>query len=245
MLMKCLKEVVKYVCLFIGLVIFYVIFLVIGQAIPREKVLDNVEQSYKQLKEIGLYFEVVDGAGWDNWTDTYFINSAVTEYNGNLLQKAIANAYTSVRGNDESGEANVIDDIKYAIDKDVNASIKSYSRYWAGMLTIYKILLIFMPINGIRTFSLGIVLVLFSASSVYIYKIVGKNGLIPYVISMVIALYIPQSMCLVFSIDVIIMLFMMNICCILLERKASVESFYKLFFIMSSLLVYLIQILKT
>lgn len=239
MIKKFVTNIIKYVLLFVGLIVFYIVFLMAGHAIPRGLIIDNVQQSYIQLQEIGLYFEGVDGAEWDNWTDSYFINSAVTEYDGNLLQKAVANAYTTMSEIDESGATTVVDDIKYAIEKDSSAIVKPYSRYWVGMLTIYKVLLIFMPLNGIRTLIFGIVIILFATSAINIYQIVGKKGLIPYLISVVIALYIPQSMCLVFSTDVIMMLLMMNICCMMLKRRTSTVAFYKLFFLMSSLLAYL------
>ncbi len=68
---KCLQ----YLVLSVGLIALYVVLLMAGQAIPRRLVLDNVEKSYLQLKEQGLYYEGKFGAAWDNWTDSYFMNS--------------------------------------------------------------------------------------------------------------------------------------------------------------------------
>lgn len=234
-----IKKFLWYVLMYGGLIILYVIFLMVGQMIPRRLIMDNAIQSYNQLKQLGLYFTGIDGAGWDNWTDTFFINSAVTEYDGDLLQRAIANAYTTFSELDDSGSANVIDDIKYALDNDGTAEIKPYSRYWAGMMPIYKVLLIFMPVNGIRTLVFGVAIVLFTVSVLCVYKTLGVKGLIPYLVSVVIAQYIPQAMCLVFNTDINIMFFMMIICCIMLNKKASVESFYILFFLAGSILAYL------
>ena len=69
----------QYLALFLGLIVLYVILLMAGQAIPRRLVLDNVQKSYLQLEKQGLYYEGIPGASWDNWTDSYFMNAAVTE----------------------------------------------------------------------------------------------------------------------------------------------------------------------
>ncbi|MBD5469541.1 MAG: hypothetical protein HDR19_00055 [Lachnospiraceae bacterium] len=229
-------KVVKYIICFLGLIIFYIAFLVLGQAIPRRLVVDNALASYNELNSQGLYFKVVDGASWDNLTDSFFINTAVTEYDGNLLEKAIANAYTTMENN---GWKSVLEGIMYSVDGDENVIIKPYSRYWVGMVTIYKVLLIFMPISGIRTFIFGITIVLFAMAILNVYKMLGMRGLIPFLTSVILALYIPQAICLVFGIEIIMMLLMMNICYIMIKRNASIDTFCVAFFLAGSILAYL------
>lgn len=232
-----IRKILQYAAVFAGLIIIYTVFLMAGELIPRRLMTGNAMKSYSQLKSLGLYFEGIDGADWDNWTDSYFINSAVTEYNGNLLQKAMANAYTAFDEPDDSGSVNVINNIKAAVKG--GGVVESYSRYWVGMLTIYKLLLIFMPINGIRTLVFGIAVILFALSAICVYKRLGAKGLVPYLVSVVIAQYMPQAMCLVFNTDISIMFLMMVICCIMLDKKVSAESFYMLFFLAGSILAYL------
>ncbi len=76
---------------------------------------------------------------------------------------------------DRSGSTNTIDDVKYALEQDSDAIIKPYSRYWVGMLTFYKILLLVMPINGIRILMFAIMTVLFLVSAVGVYKMLGAK----------------------------------------------------------------------
>lgn len=232
---KCLQ----YLVLSVGLLVLYVVLLMAGQAIPRRLVLDNVRESYLQLEKQGLYYEGIPGASWDNWTDSYFMNSAVTAYDGTLLQKAIANAYTTYSELDESGSANTIDDVKYALEQDTNAVIKPYSRYWVGMLTVYKILLLFMPINGIRTLMFVVAAALFLVSAVGVYKMLGAKGLVPYVASVAVAAYFPQALCLVFNTDIVMMFLMMAVCWQLFRKNATTEQFAVLFFLGGSVLAYL------
>lgn len=228
-----------YLVLFIGLMVIYVVLLMAGQAIPRRLVLDNVQKSYLQLEALGLYYEGIPGASWDNWTDSYFMNAAVTEYDGTLLQKAIANAYTTYSELDESGSTNTIDDVNYALKQDSDAIVKPYSRYWVGMLTVYKVLLLVMPINGIRTLMFVIAAALFLASAVGVYKMLGAKGLIPYVVSVLVAAYFPQALCLVFNTDIAVMFLMMAVCWRLFRKNASTEQFAVLFFLGGSVLAYL------
>lgn len=239
MVMNHLNNILKYVMLYVGLIILYVALLMAGTLIPRRLIVDNAMQSYGQMKELGIYFEGVDGAGWDNWTDSYFLNAAVTEYDGNLLQKALANAYTTFSELDESGSTDTIEDIRYAVDNDGMAEVKPYSRYWVGMLTVYKVLLIFMPVNGIRALVFGIAVVLFAVSVLCVFRVLGMRGLLPYLISVVISQYIPQAMCLVFNTDICTMFLMMIICSIMLDKKVSAKSFYIFFFLSGSILAYL------
>ena len=232
---KCLQ----YLVLSVGLLVLYVVLLMAGQAIPRRLVLDNVRESYLQLEKQGLYYEGIPGASWDNWTDSYFMNSAVTAYDGTLLQKAIANAYTTYSELDESGSANTIDDVKYALEQDSDAIVKPYSRYWVGMLTVYKILLLFMPINGIRTLMFAVAAALFLVSAVGVYKMLGAKGLVPYVASVAVAAYFPQALCLVFNTDIVMMFLMMAVCWQLFRKNATTEQFAVLFFLGGSVLAYL------
>lgn len=236
MFKRYLRNIIKWMVLFVGLVILYTTFLMVGQAIPRRLVIDNVQKSYEQLDSLGMYFGIVDGASWDNWTDAFFINTTVTEYDGNLLEKALANPYTT---KENGGAGSHLEGISYAINGNENAIVESYSRYWAGMMTIYKILLMFVSIKGIRTMIFGIAMILFTASVINVYNLLDIKGLIPYLTSVIIALYIPQAMCLVFNTDIVIMLLMMNICCIMLKRKTSIDTFYTIFFLAGSILAYL------
>lgn len=187
-------------------VIIYVAVLMLGQAIPKEWVYENVVKSYKQLDEIGLYYDVVEGAQWDNWTDTYFLNAAITQYDGNLLEQALANSYTVSVNTDRK----VLDDLSAAIYPQEQLGLASYSRYWAGNLTFYKILLIFMPISGIRNILLCITIALFIFAIINIYKLLGYKGIIPFLFSILASKYIPLSMCLTFFSDIILMLLAVN-----------------------------------
>lgn len=68
-------------------------FLVIGRLIPTEFVRDNAEESYQRLEKEGAYFSPTAGVFFDNWTDAYYINNAVTQ-SDDIFKGALANKYT-------------------------------------------------------------------------------------------------------------------------------------------------------
>ncbi len=231
------KIVIRWIGILGILVCSYILLLMIGQAIPKERVFNNVKKSYESIDEIGLYFNVVEGAQWDNWTDTYFLNAAVTEYDGNLLEKALANAYTvSV-----NSERRVIDDLSASINNGEKAGISLYSRYWAGNLTLYKILLMFMPIEGIRNLLLAVTLLLFLFASINIYRLLGYKGAVPFILCIIACKYIPLSMCLTFSSDIILMLIVINFLALDFLHKQEIDwkRYYILFGCVGSVCAYL------
>lgn len=96
----------KIVYYFLGLIILfciYIAWLMLGYCVPREMIKENVEISGKEFQEQGEYHEH-RGGGWDNYTDSFFINSVMTRYSNSTFVNAIANAYTkaSVYGDSSS-----------------------------------------------------------------------------------------------------------------------------------------------
>jgi len=227
-IVKCMK--MAAVCL--GIIILYVVILMIGQAIPREWIADNVQASYQELGELGTYFTVVDGATWDNWTDAILLNSTVTEYEGTLLEKALANAYTI------QPEGGIVDYIYYAIFPNEESIVYPYSRYWVGNLTLYKLLLIFMPISGIRVVCLMLAVIFLVITIINIYKDLGWSGVVPFLLAVLISLYIPNSMCLVYIPDILLMFIAINICCHKLKNGEGCRAYCILFGCIGSVCAY-------
>lgn len=207
----------------------------IGQSIPRTWVSNNVRRSYLELKNTGMYFSVSDGVGWDGWTEALLLNTIVTEYDGNLLEKAIANAYSYMQLPDESP----LESLEYIFSSGSQENVCTYTRYWAGCLTLYKFLLIFVPLSSIRSFLLMVVISLLVVTLFNIHEFLGRKGILSFLISILICMYIPNSMCLVFAPDIIIMLIAINICCKKLRRNESSDSFFRFFLLIGSLCIYI------
>lgn len=188
----------------LGLIILfyiYICWLMLGYAIPQDLMRENFEISGKEFQEQGEYPEH-RGGGWDNYTDSFFINSVMTRYSDSTFVNAIANAYTnaSVYG-DSSSHFEAL----YNGEFD-NGEIDFYSRYWAGSKTLYAVLLIFMPLSGIRIFLLVVTIALLLVACFCIFR---TNGIISALVfaglfELKIMLY--SSMCLAFSPDILLTL---------------------------------------
>ena len=227
--MKICGVILAIICIYVG-------SLMLGQAIPKELVFKNVVESYEELDKMGLYYDIVEGAQWDNWTDTYFLNAAITQYDGNILKKALANSYTTSK----NSEKLVLDSLSAAIHEDEKDGIASYSRYWAGNLTLYKILLIFVPISGIRNILLSVSILLFVFASINMYKILGYKGVIPFLLCVLACKYIPLSMCLTFASDIIIMLGIINFLAVRVQKgDINWKRYYSFFALIGSVCIYL------
>jgi hypothetical protein len=235
---RILKHALKYIVGILITIALYVGFLMLGQAIPKDMIWDNVVKSYSEIVDEGVYHDVVDGASWDNWTASIVLNSTVTEYDGGLLEKALANAYTI--GLDECGESvSILDCFKAAISNTGDIAITPYSRYWVGELTIYKFLLIFMSLKSIRSLLFMVVIVMLAVNMINVYKAGGWKMVIPFLAAILAAMYIPNSMCLIFGIDILIMLVMINVCYYKECKGDSFESQCVLFMMAASFDVYL------
>jgi len=186
-----------------GIVLFtvYIAWLMLGYCVPREMIKENVEISGKEFQEQGEYPEH-RGGGWDNYTDSFFINSVMTRYSDSAFVNAIANAYTkaSVYG-DSSSHFEALYNGQFD-----NGEIDFYSRYWAGSKTLYAVLLIFMPLSGIREFLLVVTIALLLAACFCIYRTNGMISALVFAGLFELKIMLYSSMCLAFSPDILLTL---------------------------------------
>lgn len=204
-----LKFLPKCLLVWIVMIVIGVLWLMLGHAIPRSWMIENAQEAYEMYQSSGAYSSVTVGTFWDNWTDMYFVNTAVTEFDGNLLQKAIANACTCIG---KLGGEDILASLDAALKGESGENIVLYSRYWAGNMTLYKILLIFTSMTGIRTI-LSIATCILSALAILCaYKQLGYRGVIPLLIVIAFYQFIPLSMCLAYSTDIILSLAAIILC---------------------------------
>lgn len=230
-----MKKIVRSIGIIILVFSFYILWLMLGQAIPKELIMENVNTSYETLQAEGYYFSPVKGAEWDNFTDTILINSTITSYNGNLFEKALANAYTL----SDQEDASIMEGLEAAISGAEGAQVQEYSRYWVGSLTLMKLLLIFMPLNDIRSLLLMLTITLFAWVCLQISRYLGKSGVASFIAAVLLGQFIPLSMCIVFGIDVVLMLGAMLVVGIFYEKGKNASWYDFLFAGIGSLCAYL------
>ena len=228
------KSILQLLIMMISLWLIYILILIIGHMIPVSSIQNNLSISCEQISKEGLYPSFVYGS-WDNYTDALFISSIATEYKGNLLGQVVANAYTTTSDNDSE-----LPDHFFALCNGLSGSteISTYSRYWAGNYTLYKLLLLIMPLNQIRIFLLCVTICLLLMVCIYIYRIFGLKLIPFFLLIFEFKIGIKSSMCLTYNSDIILMLINVIVCCILYKKK--LFSYYMpLFFLIGSLSAFL------
>lgn len=176
----------------IGIILLYSLFIVVlllGQCIPRTYIRKNVWKSYEIMKEEGMY------AVGDGWTDAYFLNAAITRYDGNIFERAFSNAYMGKEGEYP------LDGILYLFDEDLDKgdnSIILYPRYWVGSMFFIKFMLLLFDIRAIRVLLVLIILCLFIYSLKLIEEKCGLLVTIAFSTSFLVYDYIRIVECIAF-----------------------------------------------
>ena len=207
--MNFLVKLLKYICVFIILILSYNLLLNLVSLFPSSIIYANCLKSAIRLdKEKGFYF-VVPPYFVDNWTDSLIINEAYSIDNSSPTE-----SYLKVRKNycpatiyelpDMIGELSTysenkfdennmpVPDTDYNIIKELYNTLNnnsyispSYTRYYHGYLVLFRPLLIFFDIIGIRTLLFICFIILFIIFAIKMYKTLGKQYMFAFCISLI------------------------------------------------------------
>lgn len=143
--------------------------------LPNSPIQNNASISSILLTHEGLYPEKVEGikaSEMDNYTDALMINSASFDYGGySVIDKAAGINHFQVDWSDNQ----IVHLYEHYNDKEAICSIKSYSRYWHGYITLLRPLLMICNYSWIRfiQFMLHISLLF-----VFVTLLKGETGLL-------------------------------------------------------------------
>lgn len=140
------------------LFVLFISLKVIAYKLPSELVRKNIEMSYGQLEEEGLYPQMFYhndssqfcGLKLDNWSDAIYLNVAYLANEKNVF-KAIAGDFL---GKNPMG-GDPIQDLKYTLDTATNPDGNNinenpYMRQWFGSQIIFRPLLCLFTLSEIR-----------------------------------------------------------------------------------------------
>ena len=140
------------------LFVLFISLKVIAYKLPSELVRKNIEMSYGQLEEEGLYPQLFYhndssqfcGLKLDNWSDAIYLNVAYLANEKNVF-KAIAGDFL---GKNPMG-GDPIQDLKYTLDTATNPDGNNinenpYMRQWFGSQVIFRPLLCLFTLSEIR-----------------------------------------------------------------------------------------------
>lgn len=249
-----LKKVIKYTRVWIILFIIFNLSLCITSLFPSEIIEENVKSSSDILLKEGNVYKISEFSSItnNNYTDAIIINEAYSIDNTDPIY-----SYMAMRKNYKKGETNkvltdtsgelvsinanengetMINTVDYYnpvgelhdfLDGKIDTSI-TYGRYWHGYMPIYRILLIFFDIMGIRTF----LFVLFIVMFIYLMYLLKKKLGIWIAVIFGYALIMQGYFFVSYSLESSpIFIVMMVSCIILLKRIDKIKNLYMYFFI--------------
>lgn len=255
---KFLKKVTKYIMAFIILLIVFNFVLYITSLFPSSIIEKNVASSAKILLREGNSYELSKFLSIrnNNYTDAIIINEAYSidntnpiysymtmrkNYNPEITKKTLPDTLgelASVNA-DENGEAQLNSADNYdpvgELNEFMNGKIDTsiiYARYWHGYMPVYRVLLIFFNIMGIRILLLIIFILLF----IYLMYLLKKKLGIMIAIIFGYALIMQGYFFVAYSLESSpVFLVMMISCIILLKRIDKIKNIYMYFFIIAAI----------
>ena len=251
---KGLEKIIKYVKIWIILLIIFNASLCITSLFPSDIIEENVKSSAEILLEEGNVYKISDFSSVtnNNYTDAIIINEAYSIDNTNPIY-----SYMAMRKNYKKGETqqvftdtlgelasinvnkngeitlntvedyNPVGELYDFIDGKIDTSI-TYGRYWHGYMPIYRVLLIFFDIMGIRIF----LLFLFIAIFIYLMYLLKKRLGMLIAIIFGYALIMEGYFFVAYSLESSpVFIVMMVSCIILLKRIDKMKNLYMYFFV--------------
>lgn len=230
---KILKNIVIYVIIFVVMLFAFCAGMVITYALPNDRIQAHIAES----KEIGLTptgIPTVKGAQIDEFTDLLILNTAMNkgkEENEGLFVRAFENSRYSLKNDDQAGAlAATIEDAGLYNNQE-------YTRYWHGIQTIMRPLLLFLNYQEIRYLFMFVMFMLFMLTVISIYKNFNLLHAMAFVLAMSAVCFFIVPMSVQF-INVFAIAFIGVILVNVLYRLKKQNLYPYLFFIMGGLVVF-------
>lgn len=251
---KVLGKIIKYAKIWIILLILFNASLCITSLFPSDIIEKNVKSSAEILLEEGNVYKISDFSSVtnNNYTDAIIINEAYSIDNTNPIYSYMAMRKNYKKGEtqqvltdtlgelasinvNENGETtlntvedyNPVGELHDFVDGKIDTAI-TYGRYWHGYMPIYRVLLIFFDIMGIRIF----LLILFIAIFIYLMYLLKKRLGMIIAIIFGYALIMEGYFFVAYSLESSpVFIVMMVSCIILLKRIDKMKNLYMYFFV--------------
>lgn len=144
------KEILKYIVIFVAMLLVFCIAMVITYALPNGRIRAHIEESKDMLWNLNgnpIFGIHVRGAQLDGFTDTLIMNTAMNKGKSadeSILVRAFENSRYSTDGDNQQVS------LLATIENEELYNNQEYSRYWHGVQTIIRPLLLFFNYEEIR-----------------------------------------------------------------------------------------------
>ena len=163
------KNIIKYIITFIILLLIFNLLLFVTSLFPSSWIENRVRESSQILNEEGnLYHFKIFNVENNNYTDSLIINECYSIDNTDPIFSYMSCRKNYQKGITQKQEPDIVGELfsvsndsvkdeKYDPVKELSEFLNGkvtisyeYARYWHGYLTLYRVLLIFFNIKGIR-----------------------------------------------------------------------------------------------
>lgn len=165
-----LKIIASYILLFFIMIGIFCFLMIMTYALPNERIQGHIAESKTALtRAIGNPFfeEYVKGGQLDEFTDLIIMNTAMNKgksEDDNIIVRAFENSRYSGEG------LNQYDSMIETIDNPDLYNNSNYPRYWHGIQTIVRPLLLFFNYEEIRFLYMLVMFMLLTGVTLMLYK---------------------------------------------------------------------------
>lgn len=185
---KNIKQIIShisaYIVIFIIMLLIFFISMIATYALPNDRIQVHIKESRDVLLRHNgspLLGKYVKGGILDDFTDLLILNTSMNKgkkENENILVRAFENSrFSNERANQYTSLERTMDDPNLYNNEE-------YSRYWHGIQTIVRPLLLFLNYEEIRYLFMIIMFILLAVATMYIFKNLNIIHGITFVFSM-------------------------------------------------------------
>lgn len=180
-----IKKILKGIAIFFAMIALFCLLLTLSYALPNTRIRKNLAESVETIKsEGGFYYKpffgtqnvLSDSYTLDDYTDSLILGIALDkgENQGkNIFDRALENYKY------QDDEKDPIESFANAID-DSNEANSNYTRYWFGIETFLRPLLLFFNFQTIRYINMILIFILLMISTILISKKIGLKYAIAF-----------------------------------------------------------------
>ncbi len=193
---KYLKKGISFVILFFIMLIVFCVAMLIAYALPNDRIQAHIAESEEVLTTaVGtpFYSTYIKGGQLDEYTDLIIMNTAMNKGKSED-ESLIVRAFENSRYSED--DMNQYELMQATIENEDLYNNQPYARYWHGIQTIVRPLLLFFNYEEIRFLLMIVMFMLLAGASILIYKNLSIWHALSFVFSMIVINFfiIPMSL---------------------------------------------------
>ncbi len=180
-----LKEIFTYIIVCISMILLFAIGMIISYSLPNNRIRNNIKESmeymeYTYQNNNPIFGKYITAMQLDPFSDILILNTAVNKGKSEE-ESAIIRAFENSKYSEGNNQPV---SIKKILNNDELYNNEEYSRYWHGIQTVLRPLLVVFNYEEIRVLFMVIMFILLGISVVYIYKNIGILHAFAFLITM-------------------------------------------------------------